>query len=242
MNGLKALTLLEIKRSLRNRRVMFFSVAYPAVLYFAIGKSNHGSMDGIPVGVYYMLAMASFGVLGGSLTNNAVRIAQERKDGWTKQLRLTPMPGHYYVVAKVLATSVVTLPSIAVVFICGAATNKVNFTVLDWVIAGVTIWFGGLIFAALAVAIGYALPHDTVQIAAVLIYMLMSFLGGLFFAVSGGLEDVAKALPTYWVSRVSHEVLFKQSVSGLAYLVLAAWLVGVAALAAWLFRRDTRNA
>jgi hypothetical protein len=43
-----------------------------------------------------MISMAMFGAFSGALTGNAQRISQEKKDGWIRQLRLTPQtrPAH----------------------------------------------------------------------------------------------------------------------------------------------------
>lgn len=242
MPGIMALTRLEIRRVLRNRRVMFFSVIYPVALYLIIGKQGNKLLGGVDFSVYYMLAMATFGSLGTSLNNTAIRIAQERKEGWTRQLRLTALPGEGYVIAKVLTAGVAAIPSIALVYLVGATVNHVRLSASTWVISGVTIWIGALIFAALAVAIGYALPNDTVQLVTMITYIAMSFLGGLWFTVSGALGDFAKALPTYQVNEVSRNMISHQPVSGVSYLVLAIWLACAAGLAGWLFRRDSRGA
>jgi ABC-2 type transport system permease protein len=241
--GIGALTRLEVRRVLRNRRVMFFSLIYPVVLFLIIGKQGSGAYGGVSsYAVYLMLGMATFGSIGPSLNNNAIRIAQERKEGWTRQLRLTSLPGTGYVVSKVLASCVVTIPSIGIVFLAGALVQHVHLSASGWLVSGVTIWVGTLIFAALAVVIGYALPHDTVQLVTMIIYLAMSFLGGLWFTVSGAWQDVAKALPTYQVNQVSRDVISHRSVGVTGYLVLAVWLVAAAALAAWVFRRDSQSA
>jgi ABC-2 type transport system permease protein len=241
MPGTLALTRLEIRRALRNRRVMFFSVAYPVALYLIIGKQGKATLNGVDFSVYYMLAMATFGSLGTSLNNTAIRIAQERKEGWTRQLRLTALPGEGYVVAKVLTAGVMALPSIGLVFLVGGLFNSVHLGAAGWVVSAVTIWIGALIFAALAVAIGYSLPNDTVQLVTMIVYLGMSFLGGLWFTVSGALGDFAKALPTYQENEVSRNVIAHHPVSAVSYLVLAIWLVAAASLAGWLFRRDSRT-
>jgi ABC-2 type transport system permease protein len=222
---------------------MFFSLIYPVVLFLLIGKQGSGTYGGVSsYTVYLMLGMATFGSIGPSLNNNAIRIAQERKEGWTRQLRLTALPGSGYVTSKVFASCVVTIPSIVIVFLAGALIDHVHLSAGAWLVSGITIWLGTLIFAALAVVLGYALPHDTVQLVTMIVYIAMSFLGGLWFTVSGALADIAKALPTYQVNQVSRDVIAHQPVSASGYAILAVWLVAAAALAAWVFRRDSRSA
>ena len=58
--------------------------------------------------LYYLVAMASFGALTAVLMGNSERIAKEREKGWVRQLRLTALPGHGYVIAKIASAATVT--------------------------------------------------------------------------------------------------------------------------------------
>jgi DNA-binding CsgD family transcriptional regulator len=68
---------------------------------------------------YYMVAMATLGAFSGALNGNAIRISEERKLGWIRQLRLTPLPANAYVIAKLLVSMATTIPSIVIVFLLG---------------------------------------------------------------------------------------------------------------------------
>src|SRR5215470_4281392 len=103
MNSTLALAGAEIRRLRRNRRYLFFTIAFPVVLYLIVGK-NTTSAYGVSFKAFYMVAMATFGALSGAFNNNTIRISQERKEGWIRQLRLTPLPANAYVVAKLLAS------------------------------------------------------------------------------------------------------------------------------------------
>jgi ABC-2 type transport system permease protein len=137
---------------------------------------------------YYLVAYASFGVIAASLNNNAMRIAQERKDGWIRQLRLTALPSYGYVTSKVCASLIAVIPAIVVTFALGT-TQGVKLSADQWVSAFLVIWLGSLAFTALGIAIGYGVPQDAVQPVTLIIYVAGSFLGGQFFAVSGTLEN-----------------------------------------------------
>ena len=50
-----------------------------------------------------------------------------------------------------------TVPSIVVVFLLGRFYGGVQMPAWQWIVCALAIWFGALIFAALAVAIGYRL-------------------------------------------------------------------------------------
>ncbi len=240
MTGVIALTRLEILRAMRNRRIVFFTVLYPTVLFLLSASSNAATknVDGthITYRTYFLIAYASFGALGAALTTNAQKIATERKEGWVRQLRLTALPGNGYVIGKVASATVVTVPAIVVVFIVGGAMG-VHLSALKWVGAFLVLWLGALAFTALGIAIGYGVPQDSVQMVNILIYVGFSFLGGQFFPLSGVLDDIGKALPTYQVRQLATDVVSGTHVSAGGVAILLAWVAGAGALAATMYRR-----
>ena len=240
MTGVIALTRLEILRALRNRRVMFFTILYPTVLFLlTAGTANSNKMvDGthLSLRTYFLIAYASFGALGAALTTNAQKIATERKEGWIRQLRLTALPGNGYVISKIASATLVTVPAIAIVFIVGGSMG-VHLSAAKWVTAFLVLWIGALAFTALGIAIGYGVPQDSVQMVNILVYVGGSFLGGQFFPLSGTLESVGKALPTYQVRQLATDVITGDHVPSSGIAILLAWTVGAAVLAARMYRR-----
>ena len=85
--------------------------------------------------------------------------------------------------------------------------------------------------AALAVAIGYRFPPDQVQVITITCYLLFSILGGIWFALSGVLENIGKFTPTYQAVKISTDVIGNQNVPPYLYIGLLVWLVIFAGLA-----------
>jgi ABC-2 type transport system permease protein len=211
---------------------MMFTLALPVVLYLLVAKQvQHVTAYGVAYKAYYMVAMASFGAFSGALTGNAQRISQERKDGWIRQLRLTPLPPQSYVVAKIIASLAVSVPSILIVFLLGRFYGGVELAGWKWVVIGLAVWFGTLVFTALAVAIGYRFMPDTVQPMTMFVYLVMTFLGGVWFALGGVLQDIGQALPTYQIIKIGTDVIGKGTVSAVSVAVILAWLAAVVVLA-----------
>jgi len=243
MTGVITLGRLEIRRTLRNRRVMFFTILYPALLFMLSAGSVKGKMvpgTDIPYVDYYLVAYASFGVIAASLNNNAMRIAQERKEGWIRQLRLTALPSYGYVTSKICSSLIAVIPAIVVTFALGT-TQGVKLSADQWVSAFLVIWLGSLAFTALGIAIGYGVPQDAVQPVTLIIYIAGSFLGGQFFAVSGALETIGKALPTYWVRQIATDVVAKNPIQWGGVAILAAWVVGCGVLAAVMYQKRAED-
>src|SRR6202035_3680872 len=119
MRGILLLTQAEINRLRRNRRYLLFTVGLPVILYLIIGKQATSTAYGVDFAAYYMVAMATLGAFAGALNGNSIRIAEERKVGWIRQLRLTPLPASAYVIAKILTSMAISIPSIAIVLLLG---------------------------------------------------------------------------------------------------------------------------
>jgi ABC-2 type transport system permease protein len=237
MNGTLALARAEIIRLGRNKQYSIFSIALPVVLYLVIAPQvKNAPVYGVGFRAYYMIAMASIGAFSGALTGNAQRISQERKDGWIRQLRLTALPANAYVVAKVIASMVTTVPSVIIVLGLGHFYGDVQMAGWKWLAVGGAIWLGSLTFAALAVAIGYRFMPDTVQPVAMFAYFVMSILGGLWFPLSGFLLKIGQVLPTYQISRIGTDLISNQSVPAVAIAVIVAWFAAFVVLAVWAVR------
>jgi ABC-2 type transport system permease protein len=233
MNGTLALAMAEIRRLRRNRRYLILTIGFPVVLYLLVGKDTSIAY-GVQFKAFYMVSMATFGALSGAFNNNTIRISQERKEGWIRQLRLTPLPANAYVGAKLVASMVTSLPAIVIVFLLGHFYGGVDMQAWKWLVIGAAIWFGTFIFAALAVAVGYRVSPDSVQPVAMIIFFIFSLLGGLWFPISGGLASVAKLTPTYQVVKISTDVLGTGSFNAANVIGIVVWLViflGLAVLA-----------
>jgi ABC-2 type transport system permease protein len=242
MRGTLTMARAEMTRVLRNKRYLLFTIALPVVLYVAIGRQITGTEDGVSFRTFYMVAMAALGAFSGALTGNAQRISQERKDGWVRQLRLTALPAHSYVVAKILASMATSVPSIVGVLGVARLTGGINLALWQWLAIGTAVWVGTLMFSALAVAIGYQFMPDVVQPITMFIYLIMSVLGGIWVQFSGGImHRISEVLPTYQIIQVGIDTVTKTAVSATAIVTIAAWLAAATALAVVSVRRTAET-
>ena len=94
VRAMAAYLALEIRRAVRNRRYLVFAIGFPVVFYLLYTGVLHrrGRAPTDPTWTaYFLVSMAAYGMIGASLSN-AIPIAQERASGWTRQLRITPLP------------------------------------------------------------------------------------------------------------------------------------------------------
>ena len=240
---MKTLIKLEVLRILRNRRYLIFAVALPVGLYLVMVSAYQGqdTLGGVSVKAYFMVSMATLGVVSASMNTNAMRIALERKSGWARQLRLTALPGYGYVAAKVASTAVSTLPAILVTFAVGYAEG-VKLSASEWLGLGLILWLGGFAFAALGVALGYAAAPDSLQPIVMIVYMTLLMLGGTYFQIGGSFGDFAKWTPVALYNQLGRVVQNGGSIGAGAVSAIIAYAAAFALLAAFLYQRDRKEA
>ena len=126
---------LEVRRSLRNRRYLVFTVVFPVMLYVlytaVLPATASGPIAGLPWNVYFLVSMAAYGAMGAAMSQ-ANPIATERRQGWARQLRVTPLPSLAYVAAKVASAVLLTVPALALVGAAGQVVNHVDLGLPTW--------------------------------------------------------------------------------------------------------------
>src|ERR1700730_5528450 len=211
MRGILMLTQAEINRLRRHRRYLIFTVGLPVILYLIFSKAGK-TVYGIDFAAYYMVAMATFGAFAGTLNGNAIRMSEERKVGWIRQLRFTPVPASRYVISKILTSMVTTVPSIVIVLLLGRFEGGVHLPLWQWFVIAVVIWLGSTIFAALAVVLGSPSPPDQAQPITLSLYLVFSVLGGIWYPFTGFLGNVSKGTPTFEAISIATDVISNKSV------------------------------
>lgn len=234
----------ELIRAFRNWRFLIFSLGFPLVLYLAIAVPSRHEHDlggtGIAAPLYFMVGLAAFGTMNAVIAAGA-RIAAERSVGWNRQLRLTPLSARAYLQTKVLTAYLTALVTIVVLYAAGVSLG-VRFPAGRWLEMTGLILVGLIPFAALGILIGHLLNADSIGPALGGGTALFALLGGVWFPIGSGLmHDVAQALPSYWLVQASRVAVGGETWGPRGWLVVAAWSVVLAVLAARAYRRDTRR-
>jgi ABC-2 type transport system permease protein len=235
---------LEIRRLLRNRRTVIITIIFPVAFFllFGLNRSYAGDKDGHGnVSAFVMISLALYGAVFATTIGGAM-VSIERAQGWSRQLRLTPLSPAAYITMKVLTALVLGLMSVVVTNAVGLATHKPSMPGWLWLVSALCVWIGSLLFAAFGLFLGYLLPSENVMQLIGLILSLLSFAGGLFIPLSqfpGAIQGVAKFTPLYGLNELVHAPLLGSSVSWTWPVNVLAWLAIFSGGAIWLFRRDT---
>jgi ABC-2 type transport system permease protein len=236
------LLLIELRRLLRNRRTVIFTLVLPPVFYaiFATNPSyrtqrvGHGNVT-----AYLAVSMAVYGAML-ACTGGGATVSIERAQGWSRQLRLTPLRPVAYNVVKALVAMVLGLAAVLVVFVIAAFTHA-DMPLRAWVECGLVAWLGSLVFAAFGLFMGYLLPAENVMQILGPVLAVLAFAGGLFVPLDEGtlFAMAAKLTPLYGLATLSRLPLTSDGNGWTALVNLVAWGGIFTAGAAWRFRRDT---
>jgi ABC-2 type transport system permease protein len=236
---------LEVRRLLRNRRTLVFTLVMPPLFFLLFGGlSDAYRHDQVGRGNISAYLMISFAVYGSMLANTAAgaSVAVERAQGWSRQLRLTPLNPLAYMVTKVATAMVLGAISVGIVYAVGAVTGAVELPAWAWVVSGLVAWLCAVVFAAFGLFIGYLVPSENVMQLLGPALALLALMGGIFVPLdqlSDTLQDLAKFTPAYGVGALARAALTEDGATVGAVVNVVVWTVLFAAGAVWRFRRDT---
>lgn len=244
----------EILRVLRNRRSIIFTLIFPIAMFLFISSSIPAKEQKIGddmtanVSAAVMVSMALYGAIMAA-TSAGAAVSVERGLGWSRQLRVTPVRPVSYIVAKMMAALVMSIIATVVTFATGALSGMAKAEPTSWLLCGLIVVAGSLVFAAFGLLIGYLLPSDSAMQYLGGLVALMSMLGGIFFPIKEGttFDHIASFTPMYGFGKVAQWPLTLTTHGHFDHFNVwwAVSLVGWATVfvlgAAMCFRRDTER-
>ena len=189
---------LEIRRIVRDPSTLFFTVGLPVFFFLIFGAavpySDEPAGNG-NVAMSIMVAMAAYGAVSATVGIGG-RAALEKRQGWGRQLGLTPMRDRSYVAVKSALAVVFAALTVTLVYVAGAATVATG-SLRAWVISFLVLVVGSAVFALYGLAFGLAFGSEAALSAAGGSVVILGFLGNIFFPLSGALLAFAKFTPLY---------------------------------------------
>jgi len=189
----------EAMRQIRNPYTLAFSLAMPVAMYLLFGASmayGTASAGNGNVKFYVMVSMAAYGtaVAMSSLTSLA---AIEAKQGWGRQLAMTPLGTAGYAATKLVTAVSFAALAVVLVFIAGIATGAEATEVWRWVAAAVVILGVGLMFGLYGLGVGLFFNSDSAAALASISMTFFAFFGNVFIPLDGVMLDIARFSPLY---------------------------------------------
>jgi ABC-2 type transport system permease protein len=216
------------------------SFSIPTLLFPAAAFVVFGTRQDAP-GEVLMSSYAAVSLLTVAFFQFGVGIANERVSPWQVFLRVLPAPTTVRFAARIVSALTFGLASAAAVVVVALVTTTVALAPADWLVFVGVLLLGSIPFGLLGIALGYWLTPRGALPTANLVFLGLSFSGGLFSGSDRLPEFVADAAPflptTLW------RELLAAAVGGGAWnalhsVGLVAYATAFALLAAWGYRRD----
>ena len=249
----------------RNPASAFFTFAFPLmflVIFTALLGGGTIPIQGMELkqSTYYVVAMATFGVVSACYTNIAISVCFNRDSGILKRTRGTPLPGWSYLGGRVIHATIVGAILVVITLLFGQAfydgTFPTGSALLEF---AATFLVGALSFSALAFALTAVIPNADAAPPMVNASILpLLFLSGIFIPLGDDapawirfigtvfpLRHFADAMRSAYLSKVVmttpagivHPFVFHWS----DLLVIAAWGVAGLVLAVRFFSWEPRK-
>lgn len=191
----------EMLRIFRNPYYVFWSLLMPIMFYFIFTRVvNTGADDASEWQAHYLMSMAAFSVMGSAIMTMGIRLVQERTQGWSTFIRITPLPSSVYFTGKMFGQTLMHLFSVLCIFGAGYLMNGVSLTAGQWLLSGLWILAGSTPFLALGTLVGFMKRVDTASGVSNVLYMGLAVAGGMWMPLDimpKLMQRIGHWLPSY---------------------------------------------
>jgi ABC-2 type transport system permease protein len=197
----------EFVRLLRTRAFSLAVIGFPVIFYlfFGLTMTRGEHLSGVSVAKYMLGSYAVFGMVGAALFGIGGGLASELSTGWLELKRASPMPPLAYVVAKCCSAAAFGLIIVSLLTLLGITIGHVSITLPQFLRMMALTLIGTIPFACLGMVIALLVPFNAAPGVINIIYLPMSFCGGLWMPIMflpHWLQKFALLLPTYHLSQL----------------------------------------
>lgn len=197
----------EFVRLLRTRSFSFSVVGFPVVFYLFFGIiMNRGQQIGaISVAKYVLASYAVFGMVGAALFGIGVGLAADLAAGWLDLKRASPMPPFAYVLAKCCSAVFFGILIVSLLALMGITLGHVSLNILEFARMIALTIVGVVPFVCMGLALALLVPFSSAPGITNMIYLPMSFCGGLWVPLMflpHFMQKMAVLMPTYHLGQL----------------------------------------
>lgn len=219
------------------------SVGLPVLTYLIFGLPDvHGSARQA-AGVF--VSFAAFALLGIVMFQFGVGIAADRASPWERFVRTLPSPPGERFAARLLVALVFGTASLFPLLALALAATPLRLDALTWLRVLAALLLGAVPLGLLGIMLGYLLNERGALPVTNLLYLPLSYLGGLFGTRTADLPDLARQVSPWLPTRQWSDLVIRFGLAGRAPGWAAVGLVGYAALfaaaAIYGYRRDEQR-
>jgi ABC-2 type transport system permease protein len=208
---------------------------FPAVLFLLFAAPRSAYPDQVMVG------FAAVAVLGVVFFQFGVGIAADRISPWESFLRTLPASSRIRIGARVVSALAFATAAATIVVVSALATTSAGLPPSSWPLLAAALLLGAVPFALLGIALGYLIWPKAALPVANLVYLPLSFAGGLWTGpaeLPEFIADISPLVPTRAWGDILWAVVGAQRLSWPTPLILVGYGIVFGGLAIWGYRRD----
>lgn len=214
-------------------------ILFPSLLFTFFGVP---SSQGDPrIANILIASWSAFAVIGVSFFQFGVSISQARESRWENYARTLPVGGAPRFGAQIACAMLFLTMALVVLWLVGSFATASQLSPFDYAKLYVVLTVGSVPFVLLGAALGYAAPARGAVPIANLIYLPMSYLGGLWLPPDM-LPDVVAAIspwmPTRQLGELAWAAVLGQTPPAYAFIGLTAYAIVGLVVSLVLWRRD----
>lgn len=214
------------------------TIFVPSAIFIILGTTFADSRQEAN---YTLGSFCVFSTLGVAFFQFGVGIANERESPWEQYARVLPVHPLVRLFATVLASLVFVAVSIGILIIVAFLTTDIGMPANSWIKLLLSIFVGVFPLAAMGLTVGYwSSPKGALPIAN-LLYIILAFLGGIFFHPSlmpDILNTISLYTPVRHIVNLAQAGIMGESWQIQPFLVLLGYTVLFLLLAVAGYRRD----
>lgn len=224
-----ALIKIEAKRMTRDKSTFIMSIGMPIFFYFVFT-----SLIQIPEAYQqqyyreYLMSMTAFSLCSFSLFTFPFDIIQDKKNGWRMRLAHVNLSNLEIYFVKMLKMMFMFSVAIVAVFLVGKFSKGVELTLQQWLISGLALLLGGILFLGIGLIMSSFKNEKTASVFANLLYLGMAALGGLWMPTETfpeWLQPISKAMPTYQFRELAVGYINDGAIPLKSFLILLAYSI-----------------
>ena len=195
-----------------------------------------------PAGATYATAaMVTFAVMTANIFQYGVGVSEDRDQPWNPYTRTLPTGPAPRLAGRILAGVVLTYVSMIPVVVIAAVATEARVGAVQFLLGLGAVAVISVPFTLLGLTIGYSLPSKAAIVVAQVIFFPLAFGGGLLSGpddAPGFIKAIAPYLPTRGAVELIWAAVTDFRPDTRALVMLVVWVLVLAALAGWAYRRD----
>ena len=211
-------------------------------VFFILPHAREPWSGSISVGAYMLASIGAYAVASVMVFNFGVTVALERGQKTDLLMRVAPLPGWVFLLARVLCALAFGIAALGLLFGIAWLAGGIELAPATWAGLGIALMVGAIPFIALGFALAYLAGPNAAPAVVNLVFIGMVFASGMLVRLDQMpefLRAIAPYLPTYHYAQLAWSVIGAGNEPSLvSFGWLLAYAVGLFGVATLAYRRD----